>query len=65
MSKSSQDQVSESDVSELRGLINAAKKLWRQKRLCLAANEKSKKKLVLRPILEADDEELGISQDKE
>ena len=65
MSESSQDQVSESDVSELQGLVNAAKRLWRQKRLCLAANEKSKKKVVLRPILEADDEELGISQDKE
>ena len=48
-------------MSELRGLVNAAKRLWRQKRLRLVTNEKSKKKLVLKPILEADDEELGIS----
>ena len=52
-------------MSELRALVYAAKSLWRQKRLRLVTNEKSKKKVVLKPILEADDEELGISQDQE
>ena len=52
-------------MSALRGLVDAAKRLWREKRQSLVANEKSKKKLVLKPILEADDEELGIYQNEE
>ena len=56
--ESSKGQVSELQVVELKRLVLAEKAKWRDKHLALLANEKSKKKFVLRPILEGDDEEL-------
>ena len=50
--------VSEMEKWALKGLVLKEESKWHQKYMALLANEKAKKKLVLRPILEGDDEEL-------
>ena len=63
--ESQRNPVSEMQVWELKSLVLKQEAKWRDKKLALLAIQKSKKKLVLRPILEGDDEELEVFQIEE